>query len=79
MCVSRRGSGPSGTVFISLCEDTAELILRWKATGMFSSTMVLVCMLSMYMYMHIGITETVDLLQVKARKGFSHRGRLNSG
>ena len=26
-----------------------------------------------------GVTETVDLLQVKTRKGFSHRGRLNSG
>ena len=28
---------------------------------------------------HAGLTETVDLFEVKARKGFSHGGRLNSG
>ena len=28
---------------------------------------------------HVGITETVDLLEVKTRKGFSYRGRLSSG
>ena len=28
---------------------------------------------------HTGVTETVDLLDVKTRKGFSYRGRLNCG
>ena len=32
MCMGRTG-GSSGAVFIALCEDTAELVIRWKDTG----------------------------------------------
>lgn len=56
VCAGHRGV-PGDTVFISLSEETAELVIRWRATG---------------------VTETADLLEVKTRKGFSHRGRLNS-
>ncbi len=36
VCMSRGGAGysRSSALFISLSEDTAELVLRWKANGM---------------------------------------------
>ena len=35
VCMNRGGAGcSSSAVFISLSEETAELVLRWKANGM---------------------------------------------
>ena len=89
VCVGRRGV-PGESVYISLSEETAELVIRWRGTGMYAPlTLLTTCMpkellmiCNLFWHTHnacAGVTETVDLLQVKTRKGFSHRGRLNSG
>lgn len=72
------GTGASGgAVFVVLCEDTAELVIRWKETS--TEFNKLVSVIVFYIMWCTGVTETVDLLQVKTRRGFSHCGRLNSG
>ena len=65
------GNEGTSNVTISLCEQTAELVLHWRARGrgvlLFPADLTDLIIINF-----VELKETFDLAKVEVRKGFSH-------
>lgn len=77
MCIGEEfeciGASGACRVVLSLCENTAELVLHWKDKGKRDCVIHNYDVIYYVWTMHCAeIKQTADLASVEVRKGFSH-------